>query len=232
MKISKLINFLRNRYAPRGAKLSFSQAGEDLIMSYALSILGISNPTYIDIGGHHPVFGNNTYLFYHQNGRGIVVEPIESLCQLIRNKRPEDTCVPAGAGKSDGQASFYNFPQNTRSTFSSVQAVLWSKQSGQKASVSQIPIYSLDTLIERYLNNRCPDLVSIDAEGYDFQILSGFSFKYRPKFFCVETLANTEQDQLPTRNTDIYALFKKNNYHSYAETPANTIFADSKVLLK
>lgn len=211
--------------------MCFSQSGEDLIISHGLLSLGILHPTYIDIGGHHPIFANNTYLFYTNGEHGVVVEPIKKLCSLIEKKRPRDTCLEVGVGKEDGTASFYEFPQNTRSTFSEEQAKQWEKASGQKATVSTIPVLSLDTIINHYCNNECPDIVSIDAEGYDIKILSGFSFSCRPKFFCVETL-NITPSGLPERDSVIYELFGKNNYFPYAETPSNTIFTDSMVWLK
>lgn len=232
IKIKKIVNFIKNRFAPRGAKLSFSQAGEDLIMAHGLSSLGIAHPTYIDIGGHHPVFANNTYLFYLRGGHGVVVEPIKSLCSMTTQKRPKDVSLSVGAGREDGDTSFYEFPQSTRSTFSAEQAKQWEKTSGQKPVVSPVQILSLDTLISRHCKNLCPDIISIDAEGYDIEILSGFSFSCRPKFFCVESTKSVAIGHAQGRDRAIYELFSKNNYFPYAETPANTIFADREVWIK
>lgn len=222
----KYLEFVKKRYAPRGAKQSFAQSGEDLLINQALAHLKIEKPTYIDIGGHHPVFGSNTYFFYASGGQGAIIEPNEKLCALTRKKRRRDTCICAGAGRIDGTALFYNFPQTTRSTFSEEQAREWEQASGQKAVTVSLPIFSLDTLIARYASAKIPDIVSIDAEGYDFEILSGFSFNARPKVFCIESIKNEIRHLAPERSNQLYDLFKQHDYFPYAETPANTIFID------
>jgi len=42
---------------------SYCQSGEDLILSLAFYSLGISRPTYLDIGAHHPEYLSNSALF-------------------------------------------------------------------------------------------------------------------------------------------------------------------------
>jgi hypothetical protein len=56
-------------------KKSFSQSGEDLIIDFIFNALGISRPSYIDIGAHHPYYLNNTAIFYLRGARGINIEP-------------------------------------------------------------------------------------------------------------------------------------------------------------
>ncbi len=214
--LSKALRFIKARYAPRGARQSFSQAGEDIVMSDILKKLGVGKDiSYVDIGAHHPVFGNNTYLFYKRGGRGVLVEPNTALCDLIEKKRPKDTCLNAGAGGKDGEADFFVFPQSTRSTFSKGQAQEWEKTSGQKFKIEKHKIFSLDTIIDKYCVGKIPDIVSIDAEGLDAEIISGFSFAKRPKVFCVEN-----QDK------NILAIMERNGYELKAQIFQNAIFVD------
>ena len=231
MHIGKFIargtRFLQNRIAPRGALLSFAYGGEDLIMAEALKKWNVSRATYIDIGAHHPIFSNNTYLFYKNKGHGVIVEPHQNLCDLAQRKRSRDTTLCAGAGRANGQADFFVFPQSTRSTFSKDQAEEWVKQSGQSFSVVSLPLLSLDTIIAKHCGGTAPDVISIDAEGYDIEILSGFSWNTRPKVFCVESLVPSSSPNTPTRRKDVYELFAAHQYFPYAETSANTIFVDT-----
>jgi len=211
--------------------VSFACSAEDIIMVRILEKIGIAHTTYIDIGGHHPVFSNNTYLFYRNGGSGIIVEPNKKLCNLYTKKRSRDECICAGAGKFDTEEKFYNFKQNTRSTFSQKQAEEWQNFSGQKPfSIDTIPILSLDTIIGRFYKNIAPDVISIDAEGYDTEILSGFSWSCRPKIFCIETLtSDTEKIFGRTKSKEIYRILGDKKYAVYAETPANTIFIDTLI---
>jgi len=214
----KIVPFIKARYAPRGARLSFSASGEDLIMKDVLHKLGIKkNIFYIDIGAHHPVFGNNTYLFYRQGDRGILVEPNAELCRLIKHLRPKDTCLNVGADKEDRKIDFFLFSQSTRSTFSKQQAEEWQKASGQHPIIEKREVLSLDTIIAR-AGGMVPDIVSIDAEGKDFDILSGFSWSKKPKLFCVEN-----------QNDDIAPLLERRGYKLVVQIFQNVIFVDASL---
>jgi FkbM family methyltransferase len=225
--MKRLINFLKQRYTPRGARYSFTRGGEDLIISEALEHFGVKQPYYIDVGAHHPIYENNTYLFYKRGSNGIIVEPNTELCALARQKRPRDIILNAGAGRTDTSADFYSFPQSTRNTFSKEQAEEWQKKSGQKFTEISLPIYSLNTIILTHCQGKMPDLISIDAEGYDLEILNGFSWNVRLKVFCIESIMGKRGGLCFKRNKEIYNLFEKHNYLAYAETSANTIFIDT-----
>lgn len=211
----KAYQFLKARYAPRGARQFFSASGEDIIMSDLLKKAGIDKPTYIDIGAHHPIFGNNTYLFYLNGSRGVLVEPNTDLWKLAKEKRPKDTCINAGVGKEDGKADFFNFPmKSTRSSFSQAQAKAWQDISGEEPVVESKEIFSLDTIINKYLSGSPPDIVSIDAEGLDKDILSGFSWRVKPKIFCIEM------------SPGIDMIMAEHGYERVAGIFQNSIFID------
>ncbi|MHB1330556.1 MAG: FkbM family methyltransferase [Minisyncoccota bacterium] len=223
--LNKVINFLKARYAPRGARQSFSGAGEDLIMNDILLKHGVKKPSYIDIGSHHPVFGNNTYFFYRNGGRGVLVEPNESLCKISKSKRSADIVVNAGVGRSDSEADYYAFKRNTRNTFSGDEALAWEKTSGEKAKTSKRSIVSLDSLIKDCCGVRTPDLISIDTEGFELEILNGFSWKLRPKIFCVETASSSEG----RRSSEMNTIMTEHGYELCSETPVNAIYVDKNL---
>lgn len=200
---NKIFRFIKNRYAPRGAYISFAQAGEDLLIKRACRT---EKPTYMDIGAHHPIFGNNTYLFY-KNG-GVLVEPNPKLAKIIKAKRPKDTCIMAGVGAHDGEALFYSFERDTRSTFSKEQALEWQNKSGQKPDISTVKIVSLTTLLKDFT----PDILSIDAEGLDYTILKNYNWIKKPKVICVE------------KGEHIQAFLISKGYQLFAQTEANVIF--------
>src|SRR6476620_2881599 len=72
---------------------SYSQAGEDRILSYLFVTMGIKNPSYLDIGANHPVEGNNSYLFYEKGGTGVCVEADPSLFEDLSSVRKNDKCL-------------------------------------------------------------------------------------------------------------------------------------------
>jgi FkbM family methyltransferase len=195
--------------------ISFSQSGEDLIIKKAFEELGIKNPSYIDVGCHHPIFGNVTYLSYKNDSKGVVIEPNNKLCNIIQQKRSKDICINGGVGNNDGEDDYYSFKRDTRNTFSKQQADEWKSQSGQEYKIEKIKVYSLNSIINKYFYNKTPDLISLDTEGYEEKILSSFNWDYKPKIFCIESAG---------RKDVLNSLFIAKGYSVYAETPANTIF--------
>jgi FkbM family methyltransferase len=213
--IKKYTDFLKRRYAPRGAFISFLSSGEDLLLRQATKELGLTRPSYIDIGCHHPIFGNITYQFYKNGSRGIVVEPNETICHNIRKNRKGDICINAGISDKDGKETFYVFERDTRSTFSKSQAEEWSKQSGQKYQEKTLDVISLNSLIIKC--KKAPDIISIDTEGYEEKILQSYDWQIKPKIFCIESVGRKES---------LNSLFLSKGYRIYSDTPANTIYID------
>lgn len=74
-------------------------------------------------------------------------------------------------------------------------------------------MFSLNTILERYFD-KVPAFVSIDIEGYEYQVLKDLDFtKWRSQCFCIETGEEQIRD-----------LMFENGYSLYAETPVNWIF--------
>ena len=74
--------------------------------------------------------------------------------------------------------------------------------------------------------DRCPNFISLDVEGYDFEILNTFDFStYRPEVFCLETITYTE-DNTEQKETEILEFMDSHGYMVYGDTYINTIFVD------
>lgn len=205
----KVLKFIKNRFAPRGAKISFAQYGEDLIIMAACKKLGLLNPTYIDIGCHHPIFGNNTFLLYEQGSHGIVIEPNPSIVKTIKQKRPRDTVLNIGIGATAGTMPFYMFEErSTRNTFSKQQAQDWQKISGDRAREIQVEVKTLNEIA-----NEKFDILCIDAEGYDFEILNAYNWHHKPSIIVIEKGEGR-----------LTQLITSRGYTPFAETPSNAIF--------
>lgn len=204
--LKRIIRFIKNAYKPRGASISFSQYGEDLIIFHTL--IKKEKISYIDIGCHHPIIANNTYLLYRKGHEGIVVEPNQDIIELIKNKRPKDTILPIGIGPENSNISFYTFKnRSTRNTFDKKVAEEWQNKSGEKFIEKEVEIKRLDEIVKEDF-----DVLSIDAEGYDFSILKSYSWKIKPKIICVE------------KSDEIKNLLKEKGYDLFAENPSNAIF--------
>lgn len=215
-------------------KDSYSQFGEDVIIARLFDDLTVKNIAYLDIGANNPQFISNTYLFYERGFRGVLVEPNAFLCDKLKAERPRDTTLNVGIGTEENvsEADFYLFPSEADglSTFSAAEAKHWETvgMNGKKFKVERVlkmPLLNVNEVIADYFTE-CPDLVSIDVEGWDLQILETFDFEhYNPAVFCVETLAYKD-DGATYRLTEIHDFFVGKGYFSFAETYANNIFVN------
>jgi len=224
----KLIGMLRGfqRNYADNSRASYSQCGEDLIIQQLFIALGIDRIRYLDIGAHHPSYLSNTYYFYLQGNDGVCVEPDPLLFKLFPKLRPRDTHLNCGVGATEGAAVFYIMSTPGLNTFSSEEANRYSA-SGNHAirKKMKIEIKTVNHIIERNFSE-CPDLISLDIEGWDLVVLKSLDFlRYRPKVFCIETLSYTE-DNSERKLTEIIEFMHENDYVTYADTYINTIFVD------
>ena len=206
-------------------QVAYAQCGEDRILHFLFSLLNIPQPSYLDIGAHHPTYLSNTYLFYREGARGVCVEPDPRLCQNIKAKRPNDVCLNIGiAAGATGNLKFYVFDDPTMNTFSETVKLDQLRSGRVLLQELQVEVQSINSVIARHFS-ACPNLVSLDTEGMDMAILETFDFgTYRPEVFCIETLTNVDDRKM----TEIIEFMIAKHYLVYADTFVNTIFVEQQ----
>ena len=212
---------------------SYSQSGEDLIINFIFSFIGIENVSYLDIGANEPIKYNNTYKFHKICKNGVLVEPNPLLKSELQKFRPNDKLLEIGLGdKEISSVQFYILKPHTLSTFDEKTAEKYINEEGAELiETKEIKITTLDNLIETEFG-KAPSFISIDAEGYDFKILKGLKIKkFFPKVFCIETLTYSKNGDQFKRN-DIIDYVKKMGYYNYADTYINTIFVRNDLIGK
>ena len=237
MKIKSILNIkkypfyfriLKNRFFPIFYRISYSQLGEDLIVNFILKNFKIDKPTYVDIGAHHPIYLSNTYLFYKNGSRGICIEPDPELFRNIKKKRGNDICLNIGIGiEEEKLTDYYVISDKVLNTFSKEKAEYLVRTTSKKIeSIIKIPLVPMSKIITKYLDNKVPNFISLDTEGYDFGILKSLNFdNFRPEVFCVETLTYTENKD-ERKEDEIINFMKEKDYFIFADTYINTIFVD------
>ena len=214
------------------AKISFSQSGEDQIIAYLFSMAGNSTPSYIDIGANHPFFMSNTYYFYQKGSCGVCIEPNPDLHKLISVARPRDICLNYALGPSLGTSELHVFSglYDGVSTFLKEEAERWVKRGAPEPKAIKIKMFTLDIIIDHFLK-KIPDFVSMDIEGMELSILSGFDFeKYPIPCFCIETLRYLD-DGIYT-DQDIVNFMLEKGYIHHASTKINSIFVREELLAR
>lgn len=210
-------------------KLSFSQCGEDRIIEFLASAVGISIKSYFDIGANDPVKDNNTFLFYSKGAKGVCVEPIPRLADVLVHKRPRDLVLTNAVSDKRESVEFSEVEPSTLSTFDKralTQALL--TPGARLLSTITVQTITLNEMFEHY---GTPDLVSIDIEGGGLNILKGWDFsQYRPPIVCVEDLEYS-CNRSARSSLGVADYFVDSGYMRFADTFINSILVDSKLWL-
>jgi hypothetical protein len=220
------------RCPPPYGRISYSQAGEDMISAYFFGHFKIEEITYLDIGAWDPIHINNTYYFYELGHQGVLVEPNVDLSKKLRTVRPRDTTLVAGIGFSAKQEAvdYYVMSNPSWSTFDKAEAEHQVKATGGKVTIREVrkmPLLNVNDVMAEHFKGRAPTFVSIDAEGLHFAILKSIDFeRFRPPVICIETLVSAESRTIP----QIPAFMTTKGYVARGGSFVNTIFVDAKLL--
>lgn len=213
------------------AKTSWAQQGEDLLIDFIFkSYLNCGNPSYLDIGANHPFALSNTYLFYKKGCRGVNIEPDPALIEEFKRLRPRDININVGVGKEGAMLDFYVMSTPTLNTFSKEVAEKnkRSRHFGYPCivEVKKIKVVPVNELLKKHFSHNHPYFISIDVEGWDYEILASIDFTlYKPDVICIETNKAIEE------NIDEHGrLLAKAGYLQYAETSINSIFVKAGII--
>lgn len=217
---------------PAPTRIGYAQTGEDIVVAVLFDYLKHPKPTYLDVGAHDPVRLNNTFLFYLQGSRGVLVEPNPDLTPLLTGVRPGDTVLTVGIGTSGVRETldYYRLSESSWNTFSREQADHCVKVSGGKVAIKEVvktPLVPINEVIAQHFPAGAPDFLSVDVEGLDLEILQTLDFdRHRPKVICVETIeTGTNREKVETGQ---FLLGK--GYAVRGGSFFNTIFVDKKLL--
>jgi len=206
-------------------KVSYAQSGEDLLVKFIFDTIGIKNPSYLDIGAHHPYYLSNTALFYELGSRGVNIEPDISLFANFTKHRPSDINLNIGISNRSGYQEFYIMNVPTLNTFSKEEAERYSQEGNYLISKTQkVKIDTVQNIIKFYTDNKFPDFLNIDAEGIDELIVDSIDFINNfPIIICIETISFSEKRN-GIKNTTLINKIINAGYVNYADTYINSIF--------
>lgn len=228
IQLAELYNVAENM------NISFSQSGEDSIIKYIFSTLGrqIQNCTYLDLGANHAMRLSNTYSFYSQGARGVLIEANPELAHELTEQRPEDIVInKCIAEKSGEKLDFYIMNGDGLSTtdYQSAQNFIRENPALDITSTITVDSVTIDEIINRYFPEKAPDIMNIDIEGMELSILKMTDFeKFRPLIIICEMIEYRNGLTVGQKNQEILDLMHSNDYEEFAFTGINSIFIDRR----
>lgn len=199
---------------------SYSQHREDLIVD---KLLGYKeNGFYVDVGACDPVRSNNTMRFYKKNWSGVNIEPNSSCLEKFASTRQGDINLNIGIGSEVSSGIFYSFLPSTRSTFSEEIANELIEKGLTLKEKNEVEIWPLSLVFEKYGADKEIDLLSVDTEGYDYQVIKSNDWnRFKPSVICIESDGNDKAHRYlidlgykmvaGTSDNSIYMLSRQSN---------------------
>ena len=160
--LSKLLGLIGKRKKSDIRKISYSQSGEDLIVEFLFSWLGIERFSYLDLGTNDPQKLNNTYLFYTKGHSGLLVEADSTLGNFIRKIRPKDELIISAVSDiHDAEITFYKMNSDTLSSVSQETVNSYEKNSNHKIDLAfKVSNIHINELLKKYFSNNTPEFIS------------------------------------------------------------------------
>ena len=162
-------------------------------------MLDFRNGVYIEAGANNGVSQSNTWrLFTEKDWTGLLVEPSPNAYAECLIKRSKDVVV---------NRALVSFDYNQPTISGDFDGNMMSSVNGMKmhrSNMITVKCATLTSILEQYKFGKI-DFFSLDAEGYELQILKGLDFKkYSPTFILIE-IWDAEMEEL-------CALMSNNNY--------------------
>lgn len=199
----------------------YGENAEDAVLMLLCRELGLSfeGLSYLEIGTNDPVRFNNTYNLYRLGARGLLVDPLPAVGELIRMSRSEDRFLHAAvSAEGDGaQKLFFASKSSTVSSLSYEHHKAWDGVSHNEVREIPVDVFGINTILERM--GETPDLLLVDAEGEDEKILTALDYtRFCPKVIMVE------MDHLDSSRAHMMQFMKDHGYIEYTTIKYNTIF--------
>ena len=178
---------------------------------------------YVDIGAHHPLRFSNTYYFYKRGWSGINVDAMPGSMKTFNSKRSRDINLELPVSRVKEILTYFAFEEPALNTFSEDNAnSIVNYNQSQLLFKKDIETVTLEEILDKHLNDRKIDFLTIDVEGFDFQVLQSNNWKkYTPSVIVIEAYATYINDIL---ESDIYKYLVALGYDLIAKTPNTAIY--------
>lgn len=168
--------------------ISFAQNFEDVLLWRALK--DVEQGCYVDVGAQHPRIDSVSQAFHDHGWRGIHVEPSPQYAEMLRDGRPGDIVLEAAVGSKRGKAVFHNIPDTGLSTFDT-QAMEQALARGFMVEDISVDMILLDDVFEGA--EGIVHWLKIDVEGYETQVIRGWTCVVRPWVLVIESTSPGQQ---------------------------------------
>ena len=138
---------------------------------------------FVEVGANRPQFASQTWHLEQLGWTGILIEPQPDLAAALRQARAAN--VFAVACSAPGNAGRF-MPLHIAGALSSLDRDRMAP-GAEPEQVIDVPVRTLDDILAEARAPAGFDLLSVDVEGHELEVLSGFDFaRWRPRLILLE----------------------------------------------
>jgi len=144
---------------------------------------GRANGFFVEVGANDPYHGSQTWHLEQSGWTGILVEPQPDLAEKLRASRKARVFAVACSSPDRAGSVMRLYVSGAFSSFDPNLAVTGVRPEG----AIDVPVRTLDQLLEEVDAQRPIDFMSVDVEGHEIEVLRGFDFaRWRPRLILLE----------------------------------------------
>lgn len=189
------------------------------------------NGFFIELGANNGLHQSNTAFFEFSRGwKGILIEPSLNAYTECNINRPNSQCFNLACVSN-------TYTDST--ILGDFNGSMMSSVDGKRNNTNDLTMVKVSTL-EKILDSVNPpaiDLLSLDAEGYEYEILCGLNLsKYRPRYMLIEIYTNEYNKLVLYLEKNGYTLlmnmtnYNRNDNPHWDGTHNDYLFVDSTTL--
>jgi len=152
---------------------------------------------FVEVGANEPEHGSQSWHFEQAGWTGILVEPQPDLAERLRATRRAHVVAAACSSPRNAGGTMTLFLSGPHSSLKRDLAVTGIVSHG----AIEVPVRTLDDILAEADAPTPIDFVSIDVEGHEVEVLSGFDLaRWRPRLLLIEDhVTNLATHRLLTR---------------------------------
>jgi FkbM family methyltransferase len=137
---------------------------------------------FVEVGANHPRNGSQTWHLEQRGWRGVLVEPLPEHAERLRRARAAKVFAVACSSPENAGRVLPFYASDALSGLDRERMAPWARP-----EVINVPVRTLDSLLEEAGAPRPLDFLSVDVEGHEVEVLRGFDFdRWAPRFILLE----------------------------------------------
>jgi FkbM family methyltransferase len=138
---------------------------------------------FVEVGANHPTFGSQTWHLEQAGWKGLLIEPQPDLAAFLVTERKAKVFAVACTSPDEAGQSLALHVDGARSALDKKRMT----PGAQAAYTIMVPTRTLNSILVEAEAPAPIDFLSIDVEGHEVEVLSGFDFeRWQPYLILVE----------------------------------------------